>query len=265
MLPACRQALVELVRRAFQLPNVRLDALAPRPRAPPELVDDHRNMPPRAHCPHDDMGALLRIVTHRRPRRIVELGTAHGNTVANICAHSDARVVTVNALPEQISGVMKTFTLSREEIGCVYRKYGFADRVTQVYENTLHLHPKCLGEDRFDMAIIDACHDKDFVVNDFYKVLPALRRGAVVLLHDTHPSREGHLKGSYDACVRLRISGFAIRHIEGTWWGYYVHIHRGRKLIACWARGIWNLLARRRTSGKGHPLQQAASPIPRKA
>jgi hypothetical protein len=152
---------------------------------------------------------------------LIELGTAQGNTVANIAHFSPATTIyTVNAPAEAQTGVMTTFSLSPEEIGYVYRKYGFGNRITQIYANTLHLDlSKYLAQGSVDIGIIDACHDSDYVVNDFYKLHPYIRPGGIILFHDTHPSMRDHLIGSYVGCVLLRREGFDIQHLAGTWWG----------------------------------------------
>lgn len=173
---------------------------------------------------HDDYSPLLRIIKSAKPAVVLELGTAHGNTVANICREcTETRVYTVNAPAELQSGDCVSFALTPEEIGCVYRKHGFAGRVTQILENTLFLDlSQYLKEGKVDVAIIDACHDREYVINDFLKVEPFVRPGGVVLLHDTHPSLERHLKGGYAACMSLRRRGYDIRHLENTWWGVWI-------------------------------------------
>jgi hypothetical protein len=222
-------------RLLYRLPQVSIDRLAPSAPLPGAVIEDDRNLPPRPDLAwptgdgrmmrpvHDDVTPLLRILAHLKPRLVLELGTAHGNTTANICRFSAARVVTVNALPEQLSGTVTTFALSREEIGRVYQAHGFADRVTQVHANTLQFRPTDhVDPGKVDLAIVDACHDFDYVTADFLKVAPLMREGGMVLLHDTHPSRMDHLRGSYDACVWLRRQGHDIRHVRGTWWAYWV-------------------------------------------
>jgi hypothetical protein len=165
----------------------------------------------------------LSIVDELDPEVVLEFGTAYGTTVANVCAVSDARVYTVNALPEQIEGRVTTFTLTREEIGYVYRDCGFEERVVQVYANTKDLDIlKYLPPGVVDVAIIDACHDSDFVVNDFLKVVPVLSDRAVVLLHDVHPSLRSHLAGPYAGSMYLRKMGYNVKHIEDTWWGVWM-------------------------------------------
>lgn len=215
-----------LARWLFELPTVEVDDLA-SPLEESErgrLVLDDLNLPPRpeAGLYHDDLGALVRIVRDLRPRRILELGTGRGNATANLCAFSEAEVLTVNALEEQISGKTVTFVLPKDQIGRVYRDLGYEDRVTQVYCDTLKFRPlDHVKPGSVDLAVIDACHDTGYVLSDFYTVLPALSERALVLLHDTHPSRKLHLQKSYDACARLRLQGFDVRHLRETWWGVW--------------------------------------------
>src|SRR5205823_1006557 len=92
----------------------------------------------------------------------------------------------------------------------------------QIFENTLDLNlAEYMPLASVDLAIVDACHDTDYVVNDFLKVRPFVRAGGVVLLHDTHPSMAGHLAGSYTDCLLLRRQGFDIRQLTNTWWAVW--------------------------------------------
>jgi hypothetical protein len=207
----------------FKLPWVNLDDIAPALSEHSDLILEHVCMPPyEGPKTHDDLSALLRIVKCLNPRVVLELGTGRGATVANICNNSNARVVTVNALPEQITGNVITYELTKDQIGSVYRNHGFQHRVTQIFANTMSvdLEPY-LGGPCIDLAIIDACHDEEFVLNDFRRVLPTLNSTATVLFHDTHPSMESHLVGSYKACMALRRQGYNIRHIRNTWWAIW--------------------------------------------
>jgi predicted O-methyltransferase YrrM len=209
-----------------RLPTTTLEHLTGRP--PSKLLAspllDDICMPPYVGAPHDDFNALLAIADWVGPTTILELGTAHGNTIANLCQRFPlARAITVNAPAEEQTGHIITYTLRSEDIGRVYRKYNFGDRVTQLYCNTLDLDLRSTIRDPVvDLAVVDACHDTEYVVNDFYKVEPFVRRGGVVLFHDTHPSMYGHLHGSYRACMLLRQERYDVRHIDGTWWGVWV-------------------------------------------
>ena len=224
----------EISNYFFRLPICEINDIVPSNDYHFDIIDEERNLPPRPdagwmtnegkeiHLDHDDITPLLRIVQYFQPKCILEIGTAWGNTTANICKISTGKIFTVNALPEQIADQTSSFALTKEMIGSVYRKYGFDNRVTQIYENTLNFdHKKYFQSACVDLAIIDACHEAEYVINDFDKVLPVLSQNAIVLFHDTHPSRIGHLKGSYQACMDLRRQGYNIKYIKDTWWGIW--------------------------------------------
>jgi hypothetical protein len=220
--PRWRRPAASVIRSVTPLPLVKLDDVAPAITMESPILDDIC-MPPYFAFAHDDYSALMRIAAMVDPRLIVELGTAHGNTVANLCKQfPNANVVTVNAVAEEQTGEAITFSLAPQDIGRVYRQHGFGGRVMQLLQNTLQLDLSAhVAEGSVDLAIIDACHDAAFVENDFRKVSPYVRSGGMVLLHDTHPSMQGHLWGSYLACVRLRRRGYDIQHVKDTWWGIW--------------------------------------------
>jgi predicted O-methyltransferase YrrM len=220
--PRLRKSAAKMIRSFAALPSVSVDDVSVDvPVVAPILGDIC--MPPFYGPRHDDYTPLMRIAGTLQPKLIVELGTAYGNSVANLCRQCpEARVVTVNAPVEEQSGETTTFELATHDIGRVYRNYGFAARVTQLFQNTLELDLSAhVALGTVDLAIVDACHDAEFVANDFLKIEPYVRSGGVVLLHDTHPEMSGHLWGSYVACVGLRRRGYDIRHIEETWWGIW--------------------------------------------
>jgi predicted O-methyltransferase YrrM len=173
---------------------------------------------------HDDFFPLMKLAGALDPAVIVELGTAHGNTSANLALNCPrARIVTVNAPLELMTGSSTTYSLKREEIGEVFVAAGFAGRITQVFANTLDLDlaPSLAEGEKVDLGIVDACHDEEYVVNDFLKLLPFMSERGVILLHDTDAKMEGHLRGSYMACMKLRKRGHDIRQLRGTWWGVW--------------------------------------------
>ena len=187
------------------------------------IMDDICMPPHNGRLDHDDYTAVIRVAQFARPRIALELGTAHGNTTANLClACPQAKVYTVNAEAAEQTGASTTYDLTAEEIGRAYRNHGLSDQVVQIFKNTLHLNLAAwFSEPVIDFAIIDACHDTEYVLNDFLKVEPFVRPGGIVLLHDTHPSFQEHLGGSYIACLQLRRRGFDIKHIRNTWWGFW--------------------------------------------
>jgi predicted O-methyltransferase YrrM len=201
-----------------------LDEVAPGPADVVQPIRDDICLPPYlGPTDHDDFVPLMRIANSSHPRVIFEFGTAHGNSVANLCRQCpNAKVYTLNAPVESQTGDVVTFELSVSEIGRVYRAHGFADRVTQILQNSMSLDlSQTFAGPVVDLAIIDACHDAEYVLNDFSKIQPYVSPKGIVLFHDTHPSMDAHLDGSYQACVRLRALGFDIRHVEGTWWAIW--------------------------------------------
>lgn len=211
----------------FQLPLLDIEEISPNATPVQPVIFDHLCLPPY-HGPqeHNDIVPLLTLIDYFKPKTFLEVGTAHGATVANICALSEAKIYTINALPEQLDGIYTTFALTRNEIGCVYREHGFSDRVTQIYLNTwkMDLSPY-LDEKTIDFAIIDGCHDTEFVINDFHCVFPYLSPSAVVVFHDVGRSKPepmySHLDDGYFACMYLRKMGFNVCLIKNTWWGIW--------------------------------------------
>jgi len=207
----------------YQLPQKSIGEIVPNFKSYDPKIIEHICLPPyKGESNFIDYSALISLIKLHEPRKILELGTAHGNTIANICLESNADIFTVNALPEQIEGNLITFTLSNDEIGIVYRKNGVHNRVTQIYENTKNLDIlKYLPQRSVDFAFLDACHDSDFVVNDFFKILPSLSDRAIVVFHDTFPSIEHWYLDSYVGCMYLRKLGFNVVHIKGSSLGYW--------------------------------------------
>lgn len=215
------------LRRSYDIPEIMLEQVTGRAHGVIiPATQDHICLPPYyGDSSHDDFTALISVAQSLNSRLIIELGTAHGNTVANLCHHCpDAAVVTVNAVAEEQSGVITTYNLTKDQIGIVYKKLGFEHRVRQIYSNTLVLDlSMTIPNASADLAIIDACHDTKFVLNDFEKVQPFIRPGGIVLFHDTAPAIRGPRVGSYIACMKLRRIGHDIRRVRGTWWGIWVN------------------------------------------
>ena len=207
----------------YQLPEIQLSDLGViATEYKPTIIEDIC-MPPYIGDSHlNDYSIMFSLLNQVKPNIILEFGTAHGNTVANICSHHNSQVYTVNALSDQIEGRETTYNLTKNEIGYVYKKFGFTNKVNQIFENTKKIDLSLyLDRKSVDFAIIDACHDSDFVVNDFSKILPFMGDDSIVILHDTHPSMLIHYIDSYIGCMYLRKLGFLINYIRGSSWAIW--------------------------------------------
>jgi len=189
-----------------------------------EPIRDGICMPPFAGPDDlDDFDFLMNLAKRIDPENIFEFGTAEGNTVANLCKNTGASVVTVNALSTDTSGTLRTMDLEKSEIGHVYREKGYSDRVTQIFTDSLDLIiEKYAKKNQFDLAVIDACHDYEYVLNDFFVIEPLVADNGYVLFHDCHPSAIGHLDSVWKACCHLSKAGYDIAHVKGTWWAIWV-------------------------------------------
>lgn len=226
----------KLVSPFRRLPVVELKSIVPQDvEIEPPIMKDICLPPFHKFDDHDDYTPLMKIVKSLQPLVVLELGTAHGNATANICRQSpQTKVYTVNAPVEEQTGNLTTYDLTVEEIGRVYREEGFSERVVQIFANTLHLDlSQHFKEPVIDLAIIDACHDTDYVINDFHKVKSFVKPGGTVLFHDTFQSpAPSHLDGSYKACLKLRREGYDIRQLKNTWWAVWTNDETGRQTRA---------------------------------
>ena len=132
-----------------------------------------------------DAECIGTVVRNAAPSVCLDIGTAKGHSAALIAVNAPrARVFTVNIPPEDVhsgrGGVLTTAAFGREEIGSYYRERGLAN-VEQILANTAKWEPD-IGT--IDVALVDGCHDTDFVYNDSRKVLRHMRPGSFLLWHD---------------------------------------------------------------------------------
>ena len=126
------------------------------------------------------------ICRNSRPNTCLEIGTARGISTARIAVNAPrAEVYTVN-IPEEDyeeGGIFRTSKLGRQEIGSFYREKGI-ENITQIFANTATWEPDIAN---VDFAMIDGCHDKEFVYTDTCKVKKILNKGAFMIWHDFNP------------------------------------------------------------------------------
>jgi predicted O-methyltransferase YrrM len=175
-----------------------------------------------------DAEVLGCICINSDPKVILEIGTSKGKGTAHISRNSkNSKIYTVNIPPDNYSdresGIFKTHKLEVNEIGEYYRNLGFTN-IQQIYANTRNWNPK-IG--KIDIAFIDGCHDREFVINDSIKVIKNSNPGSFILWHDFNPSLR--LKYKWINQVMLGIEDLydmkflngKIYHVKNSWIGIY--------------------------------------------
>ena len=173
-----------------------------------------------------DAEVILTACRNHDGASLLEIGTAHGHTTANMSRNApSATIHTVNIPPEEITagGTNVTFAPSRDDIGRAYRQAG-CNNVQQIFANTATWEPN-FGP--IDVAFIDGCHDSDFVYNDTRKILKQCRPGSIILWHDFAPNLAHNYDWIHDVCVGIerlyqdRILTNRILHLRDSWVGLY--------------------------------------------
>ena len=200
-----------------------------RPKIDTDQVDIYNILEDLNERPLRDMQVILGACANKDQEgcNILEIGTAYGQTTKYMSENApNSTIYTINIPPEKIEGGgdMVTYCLSHDEIGREYKKAG-CQNVVQILENTLHWNPKI---DPIDVALIDGCHDPEFVYQDTVKVLSKCKKGSIILWHDFNPDLVQHydwVKGVCTAVVDLYEDGHLtnkVLHLQDSYVGLYV-------------------------------------------
>jgi Methyltransferase domain len=138
-----------------------------------------------------ELMAICAIVSYKKPKRILEIGTSDGITTINILVNSppDARITTVD-LPInwngkfaiQVPELMKNNT-EGGDVGRKFRDEPESSRITQVLGDSAQLDYSRL-DGPFDFIFIDGCHFYDYVKVDTLNAIANLSSGGVIVWHD---------------------------------------------------------------------------------
>jgi predicted O-methyltransferase YrrM len=141
------------------------------------------------HCytPAHDTHAVLTLLAHVRPRRVLEIGTALGHMTANLTEWSpdDALVYTIGIVQgmEQFSIAEQRYEVpSKEELGKFTNHFGKASKVIAVVGDSLQCDFTQFAP--LDFAFIDGAHDKAHVLGDTRNAYSVLRPGGCIVWHD---------------------------------------------------------------------------------
>ncbi len=137
-----------------------------------------------------ELEQLAELVKQRKPKVVVEIGTAKGGTLAVWCALADSAATLVSIdLPGGMhgGGYPKWRTL-------VYRRFTQPKQSLYLLRVDSHLPAtwedlKKILPDKIDFLFIDGDHTYEGVKKDFEMYSPLVRDGGIVAFHDicTHP------------------------------------------------------------------------------
>jgi hypothetical protein len=175
-----------------------------------------------------DAECIGTVVCNANPSVVLEIGTAAGRTTALMAINApQAQVYTLNIPPEELfagkGGELTTIVLEREKIGSYYRERGLKN-VTQFLADSAEWEP-CIGP--IDVALVDGCHDTEFVYNDTRKILKTVKPGSFVLWHDFELKLVHKFQWIRSVCLgveKLYEDGALngnIFHVRDSWVGIY--------------------------------------------
>jgi glycosyltransferase involved in cell wall biosynthesis len=170
------------------------------------------------YTPEVDTHAVLTLLAHARPRRVLEIGTALGHMTANFTRWTldDAQIFSLGTLQE----TQKTSAGAREqqveepgrgEFGRFADQFGKAWKVFFIIADSMVYDFGRLAP--LDFVFIDGGHDLEHALNDSRKAYQALDRGGWLVWHD-FDSLVPWVKVR-EAIERLGFSEPLV-HVEGT-------------------------------------------------
>jgi hypothetical protein len=132
------------------------------------------------------------IVKERKPKLIVELGVHYGDSYFAFCQAVDVYKTNTSCIGidlfegddltgyygEEVFQKVYKYNLDRYHDFSVILRYGFDACVPETVDNSI------------DILHIDGCHYYNDVKHDFETWLPKVKKGGVILLHDTKVMKE---------------------------------------------------------------------------
>lgn len=138
-----------------------------------------------------EFGSLVRMVRHRRPGVVVEIGTMHGGTLWAWCqlASSDALLVSIDLPGGAFGG---GYSDAEAERLAGHRRSGQTLELIRADSHepatVAHLR-ELLGSRTIDLLFIDADHSYEGVARDYEMYAPLVRPGGLIAFHDVLPCR----------------------------------------------------------------------------
>jgi predicted O-methyltransferase YrrM len=157
------------------------------PENPAQVADLALNSPliGPAQVP-SELRQFAKIISERRPKAVLEIGTFRGGTLMVLCKLSDpgATVISVDLPGGSFGGgykwfrvpLLKAFTARRQRLHLLRKDSHQDDTLAQV--------KAILGDQGLDLLFIDGDHTYEGVRADFNLYSPLVRAGGIVAFHD---------------------------------------------------------------------------------
>lgn len=173
---SAREELLRIARKAIAVRPVRI-ALEMLCRRPSDYVVLARLTPFGAVQRRAEITALLNLLAERRPRHVLEIGTAWGGTLylTSRVADPDALLVTVDIDPAHDSTLMRSFARRGQRVELI-----IGDSTSEPVKSRIESY----FPDGVDYAFIDGDHSYEGVRADFEAYSPLVRPGGVIAFHD---------------------------------------------------------------------------------
>ncbi|MBZ5634693.1 MAG: class I SAM-dependent methyltransferase [Acidobacteriia bacterium] len=159
----------------------------------PRAFDRRSAASESANITVEEASHLAAIANYTKATKVLEIGTADGNTALLLAANIEAggTVVTVDLPLDFEMAKQDSLTYpegelnltSREEVGRQYRGQRLSHCITQVYGDSAKLNWNELGGP-FDLVFIDGCHSEAYVRSDSQNALKHLAARGAIVWHD---------------------------------------------------------------------------------
>lgn len=136
-----------------------------------------------------ELTCLLAVMKLIRARKVLEIGTNNGfttlNLAANLEAHPDASVRTLDLTPDEAAQPMKHLSAAcnPSQVGSMFKGQPEEKKIRQVFGDSTKIDWKTLGGP-FDLIFIDGGHDFDCVKSDTENAFRNLAPGGAIFWHD---------------------------------------------------------------------------------
>ena len=126
----------------------------------------------------NQLDLICEIIVRINPEIYLELGIKNGNTISSILPYAGRAIgVDINKPKKKIKG------------------YEFYKMTTDEFFENIDIGEIYLPF--ISVAFIDANHSSEYVLKDFYNVLPFVKDQGIIILHDTYPKNKNFIRNDF--------------------------------------------------------------------